>query len=204
MERKSDIAEERRQQIMEGALQVFSTKGFVKATNKDVAEAAGIQSPGLIYHYFKDKADLLRAVIERFAPPLQLLTHAEEIQALPLREALTRFGMLYLGLVEEPKIRACMKLLLGEAIRNPDFAQILGRIGPLRVLQFITEYLQKQMDVGRLRRTDPQLAARAFIGPLIVHILAQNLFQLPEQSPRTNEAIIETTVDIFLNGMTPD
>ena len=42
--------EERRQQIIDGALEVFSEKGFEKATNKDIAEAAGIGSPGLIYH----------------------------------------------------------------------------------------------------------------------------------------------------------
>src|SRR5215468_3763997 len=79
--RRTRNSEERRTQILEGALRVFSSKGFVQATNKDIAEAAGINSPGLIYHYFKDKADLLRAVIEQFAPPVQILTHAAEISA---------------------------------------------------------------------------------------------------------------------------
>ena len=49
--------ESRRQQIIDGALQVFASKGFEKATNKDIAVASGIGSPGLIYHYFKDKCD---------------------------------------------------------------------------------------------------------------------------------------------------
>lgn len=44
--------ENRRQQIIDGALQVFGTKGFEKANNKDIAVAARIGSPGLIYHYF--------------------------------------------------------------------------------------------------------------------------------------------------------
>jgi len=63
--------EDRRQQIISGALTVFSEKGFEKATNKDIAQAAGIRSPGLIYHYFKDKGDLLRQVIEQRSPALQ-------------------------------------------------------------------------------------------------------------------------------------
>jgi AcrR family transcriptional regulator len=42
--------ETRRQQIIDGALQVFATKGFERATNKDIALASKIGSPGLIYH----------------------------------------------------------------------------------------------------------------------------------------------------------
>ncbi|HBE34387.1 MAG TPA: TetR family transcriptional regulator, partial [Cyanobacteria bacterium UBA11368] len=32
--------ERRRQQIIDGALEVFASKGFEKATNKDIAQAA--------------------------------------------------------------------------------------------------------------------------------------------------------------------
>ena len=41
---------QRRQQIIDGALMVFAEKGFDKATNQEIAEAAGIGSAGLIYH----------------------------------------------------------------------------------------------------------------------------------------------------------
>ena len=77
--RDPDEYEGRRQQIIEGALQVFAHKGFEKATNKDIADAANIGSPGLIYHYFKDKADLLREVVESRAEAIRLLTHADAL-----------------------------------------------------------------------------------------------------------------------------
>ena len=48
---------ERRQQIIDGALDVFATKGFENATNKDIARASKIGSPALIYHYFRLVAD---------------------------------------------------------------------------------------------------------------------------------------------------
>src|SRR5437868_32207 len=136
-ERRQDIAEERREQIMEGALRVFSKSGFVKATNKEVADAAGIQSPGLIYHYFKDKADLLRAVIERYAPPLQLLAQADAIMELPPAEALTRFGNAYMQLIDDPNLGACIKVVFSEALREPAFARVLFGIAPLRMLRFV-------------------------------------------------------------------
>src|SRR5437763_5685288 len=114
--RKQASFDERRQQILDGALQVFSRKGYTEATNRDVAEAAGINSPGLIYHYFADKEDLLRSVIEQHAPPLQWVARAEALMALPPEEALTQLGRSYLRLVEDPQFGAFIRVLLGEAI----------------------------------------------------------------------------------------
>src|SRR2546426_8948696 len=84
--------EERRQQIIDGALQVFASRGFEQATNKEIAAAAGIGSPALIYHYFKDKSDLFRQVLEQRVPLLQLLAPPDELLALPPAEGPTRFG----------------------------------------------------------------------------------------------------------------
>jgi AcrR family transcriptional regulator len=45
-------------QILRGAAQVFSQKGFYQATTKEIAKAAPV-SEGTIYNYFKNKHDLL-------------------------------------------------------------------------------------------------------------------------------------------------
>src|ERR1041384_7972330 len=104
--------EERRQQIIDGALTVFAAKGFETATNKDIAEAAGIGSPGLIYHYFKDKSDLFRQVLEQRAPVLQLLNRGETMMELPPREALTLFGTTFIQMLENRAAISMFKLIL--------------------------------------------------------------------------------------------
>src|SRR4028118_44211 len=109
--------EQRRQQIIDGALEVFATKGFEKATNKDIAQAAGINSAGLIYHYFKDKADLFRQVAEQRSPALQLLTHTGELMERPMREMLSTFGMAFVQTMQDRTTLAVFKLVLGEALR---------------------------------------------------------------------------------------
>src|SRR5579859_2930769 len=180
--RKQELYEARRQQIIDGALQVFSTKGFIAATNRDVAEAAGINSPGLIYHYFANKEDLLRAMIEHYSPPLQLLTQAETLMALPPEQGLTQFGQAFLRVMDDPKIKACRRVLIGEAMRSPRFADILREVGPARVVwRFLADYLQRKMDEGLLHRTDPLIAAGCFVGPLIAHILTQSVLLLPDE-----------------------
>ena len=63
---------DRRDQIIDVAMRIFAQKGFIKATNKDIAREAGI-TPGLIYYYFESKGALLKAIIETRSPA-QLMT----------------------------------------------------------------------------------------------------------------------------------
>ena len=199
--RRETISDERRQQIIDGALKVVSTRGFAQATNKDIAEAAGINSPGLIYHYFTDKADLLRAVIERYGPPMQLVVQSEKFMELPLEEALTQFGLAYLRLTDDAHVGACMKVLMGEAFHNPEFAKILGEAGPMRIWQLLADYVARKMDEGVLRRADPAIAARCFIGPLVLQMLVRKVFNLVDTAVLDADALVTTNVEIFLGGL---
>src|SRR5262245_18655724 len=54
----------RRTQILDAATRVFASKGFNRATIRDVAQAAGV-ADGTIYHYFANKADLLFGLLDR-------------------------------------------------------------------------------------------------------------------------------------------
>jgi len=159
--------ESRRQQIIDGALQVFASKGFEKATNKDIAEKSGIGSPGLIYHYFKDKSDLFRQVVEQRLPLLQLLSHSDDIMTKAPYDALTLFGTAFLKEAENPTSMALIKLLLGEAFRQPQVAEMFNTIGPSRSFAFLNRYLAKQMSAGVLKPMNPGAAARCFVGPLV-------------------------------------
>ncbi|MBW4574325.1 MAG: TetR/AcrR family transcriptional regulator [Aphanothece sp. CMT-3BRIN-NPC111] len=193
--------ESRRQQIIDGALQVFASKGFEKATNKDIASASSIGSPGLIYHYFKDKSDLFRQVVEQRLPVLQLLTKSEEMMALAPEDALTLFASTFLKVVDNPTSVALVKLMLGEAIRQPLVAQMVNTIGPGRGFAFLTRYLAQQMDVGVLRPMDPGAAARCFIGPLLAFVITREVFPQPDTSTLSAETMVKTVVEVFLRGM---
>jgi AcrR family transcriptional regulator len=201
--RKEQDYEERRQQIIDGALRVFGSKGFERATNREIAEAAGIGSAGLIYHYFADKADLFREVLEQRMPLLQLLARPEDLMALPPAEALARFGRAYLKAMESPASVALMKLIFGEAVRHPKVARVFSEVGPNRAIRFLATYLEQQMDAGTLRRTDPAAAALSFFGPFIVFVLSREVLQQPDALELDAETFLATTLDVFLHGMQP-
>jgi AcrR family transcriptional regulator len=196
--------QDRRQQIIDGALTVFAEKGFEKATNKDIAEAAGIGSPGLIYHYFKDKSDLFGQVLEQRAPVLQLISRGESLMELPPREALTLFGNSFIKTLNNDAAIPMFKLILSEAVRHPIVAEMFNKIGPGRGFAFLSRYLAHQMEVGALRRADISATVRCFVGPLIAYMLTREVFVQPDALALSPEIMVATLVETFLHGMSPE
>jgi AcrR family transcriptional regulator len=196
--------EQRRQQIIDGALHVFATKGFDKATNKDIAEAAGIGSPGLIYHYFASKDDLLFQVIKHRAPLVPLERHIPALMDMPPREALSLFGRTFVAVVEKREFIAFARLILGEATRRPDLAKMISQVGPGLWLPVISRYLEQQMDAGTLRRMHPGVAARCFVGSLVAYLATTIVFEQPDTLAISGEEMVAGAVDVFLHGMQPD
>ncbi|MCB1453052.1 MAG: TetR family transcriptional regulator C-terminal domain-containing protein [Rhizobiaceae bacterium] len=62
--RQTRIQAEKRELILEAALDVFSAHGFRGATIDQIADAAGMSKPNLLY-YFKSKEDIHTTLIER-------------------------------------------------------------------------------------------------------------------------------------------
>ncbi len=194
---------ERRRQILEAALLVFSTKGFQKATNKDIAEAAGI-SPGLIYWYFKDKQDLFLSIIRERAPIFMMLAQTEQLMGLPPEQALALVARAFLGAYHSPAMVGVFRMLISEAIRFPQIAEMFYSQGLSPVLHALSAYMARQMEAGRLRQGEPMLAARTFMGMLVVHILAREVLRQPEAVALPDQQVIDNAVAVFLHGMRPD
>ncbi len=57
-------AAERREQLLDRAAELFSERGYARATTAELAKAAGVTEP-IIYRHFKSKRDLYVALIER-------------------------------------------------------------------------------------------------------------------------------------------
>ena len=62
--RRTRIQQEKRELILEAALEVFSTHGFRGSTIDQIAEAAGMSKPNLLY-YFRRKEDIHETLMER-------------------------------------------------------------------------------------------------------------------------------------------
>ena len=107
-------AEQRREQLLDVAAQLFATRGYAGATTSQIAKEAGVTEP-IIYRHFKSKRDLFVALIERTGR-----------QTLELWEA-------DLSKSENPAIR--LARLLGE---NP-MVSVDGRVGYRVMLQSVSD-----------------------------------------------------------------
>ena len=170
---------DRRQQILDGALRTFSRDGYHKATIKSIAEEAGIRSPALLYHYFDNKRALLEAVIGEFAPfqgtPLADPDTAGHWLDLPPDVLLPQFIGRLLSLRDDPTIMRLIRIYFSEAVRDEDVAAAVGAIQQ-RGLTFLESYLERQIELGRLRSHDVPSAARMLVGTMIVYVLGADVF----------------------------
>jgi AcrR family transcriptional regulator len=64
MSPRPDVSEERIDQILDAACEVFVEKGFQKARMDDIADKSGL-SKGALYWYFNSKDDIVLGIFER-------------------------------------------------------------------------------------------------------------------------------------------
>ncbi len=191
---------DRRQQILDAALKVFSHKGFHKATNKDVAEAAGGISPGLIYWYFTNKEDLLLSVVRERATLLQLVERADEMMLLTPEQFFRQIASAYVSAISNNG--ALFRIMFSEVSRFPQLGEMLYRLLIGKLFGLIDRYLQAKIASGELRPIDTATAARNFMGMLVIQGLAREVFHQPEAIATSNALLVDTIVDMTLHGLT--
>lgn len=107
--RQRQPPEERRQQIIDGAVSFFSEVGFEGGT-RALAKRLGITQP-LIYHFFPTKSDLLREVYKSVFLGRWQQEWEDQISdpGVALRERLINFYTRYTEIIFNPEwIRICM------------------------------------------------------------------------------------------------
>lgn len=192
---------DRRAQILEAAFEEFSAKGFKGATIKSIAQVAELQSPALIYWYFPDKEALFREVLESRIPVLRTVRDPAGLLDLPPEKVLPTIARGYLSTFDDPAAQRMVRLMVGEAMRRPEIAEIFGNTVIKRVLGFLKSYMARQIELGRLRPHDVRASARAFMGMLLPQAGGKVFFPAIREDGLTDEEHIQAAVGIFLRGL---
>ncbi len=193
--------EERRQQIIRGALQAFSEKGYLGTSNKDIAQAAGINSAALIYHYFESKEALFQAVIAENLPPVHLAEQMAFLKSMAVRDALTFIGTAIVNAMAQPQATILMRLMLAEALREPEVARAVYKGGPAHVLAFLYDYFGYLIQEQHFKEADLGATVRCFVGPLLAFVMSSSLLDFADEQTPDATVMVETAVTIFLAGM---
>ena len=195
---------DRREQVLGAAFEDVAAKGFKGVTIKSTEDAAGLQSPALIYWYFPDKEALFREVLESQIPVLRAVRDPAGLLDLPPEKVLPTIARRYLSTFDSPVAQRMVRLMVGEAMRRPEVAEILGSAVIKRVLGFLKRYMARQVELGRLRPHDVRSSARAFMGMLVPQAGGKLFFPAIREDGLTDEEHVETAVKIFLEGLKPE
>ncbi len=193
--------EERREQIVRGAFQIFAEKGFDATTNKEIARTAGISSTGLIYHYFKDKIALLRAVIEMQLGERPEQEFREALLQMSLEDGLHRVARHFLEDIRNPGTTAFVRVLMGEAMRRPEFAKILSEVLVSRMFTGVMAFFRHHQELGNLQPGDPALMTLRFVGSLTSVLIMREVLQIPAVRELDFDTIERGMVEDFLRGV---
>ena len=191
---------DRKQQLLETALDVFSRKGFEGATTKEIAAAAGI-TEAVIFHHFPSKQALYTAVLDyklqshEMSPWLaqikaameaeddELLFHTMALHILEIYRNDTRFE----------------RMILFAALEGHDLALSHFREHALPFFQSLERYIRRRQAAGALRNIKPQCILLAAFA--IVHQYGQDtqMFGFPRFGQ--DKAVAEAFVSILMDGV---
>lgn len=192
-------AEERRQQIVEAAIELFSRKGFRGTRTREIAEAAGI-SEAMIFKHFATKRDLYSTIIEAKSATEALLARAA-IAAQKKDDAgvLRAVGLKMIEQTEaDPSL---MRLLLFSALEGHELSDIFFESRVKRLHEFLSNYIHEGIEDKRFRSMDALVAARGFIGMIVHYLLIHELFGIKRPPRSSPEAVVELFASIFLKGI---
>jgi AcrR family transcriptional regulator len=201
MARTPKVVEDRRDQLIDAAMRVYSQKGFTRATNKDIAREAGI-TPGLIYYYFESKEALLKAIIETRSPAQLMTTLPPQALELPPQLFLRMLILRALSIIESEQLIQLIRMLLPEIVHNPEMASIASSMIQ-RILEFLGSYVEKQVGKGALRPIDGVLTAQVTIGSVLAFVLRRQIIGDPVALAYTHEQIAEAVSETVLQGILP-
>jgi len=197
---KRMAGEDRRRQILQVAIELFSKRGFGGTTTKQIADAAGV-SEAIIFRHFATKQDLYAAILDFQAQEMGKHLWMEELREIAEQEDDEKlFRAIAARMIAGYGANvAFQRLIAYSALEGHEFSRILhSRALPFHA--FLCEYIARRQEKGALRHLSPGLIVFALLSMPAHYGLLTKLygFDLVKSS---DEEAVSAFVQILLNGI---
>nr|WP_299594873.1 TetR/AcrR family transcriptional regulator [Sphingomonas bacterium] len=162
-----DRRERRRQAMLDAAKELFLERGFDAVSLNEIVRRSG-GSLSTLYELFDNKLGVLRAVVagERF-------DGIGRIEAIVAQgdDPVTTLRAIAAEIHEEllrPDAIGMMRVVMGESLRNPDFARGLYALAHVPFVDLLVKLFGRWNEQGKASMPCPYIAAELFLG-LVVH-----------------------------------
>jgi TetR/AcrR family fatty acid metabolism transcriptional regulator len=200
---ESTARRDKRTAILDAAIRVFARTGYHGARVSDIAEEAGI-AYGLVYHYFKNKEEVLKTIFEERWGGFLDVVEAIAASEASTREKLENVARLILNAY---RVRPeWVKVLVLEIQRSSRFAEP-GQIHAVgKLFQTIAGILRAGQRAGEIRADlDPEIACYVLIGGLeiVITALVLDVIEIERGQSESEyfDRVAGTVVETLVNGM---
>jgi AcrR family transcriptional regulator len=198
--------DERRSQILQLAINLFSQRGFNGTTTKEIAKAAGV-SEAMVFRHFATKGELYDAILNYKAHEggRSLPWEGDLVisQAIENKDDYAVFYNLALNAMNKHQSEPdFMRLLFHSALEEHELADRFFDEFIVRIYEFISEYVAKRQKDGVMREVEPKIVVRAFLGMMIHHSLNNILWDKSRRLLNiSNEEAAKNFAEILLHGV---
>ena len=199
---REEKSERSRRQVLDAALQLFSTHGYRATSVREIADDAGV-STGNVYHHFPDKETIFNTLLDElwtitdtrrfpFRRALVAGQFPDNLEALgaaardSVREFRQYFALIYVDVIEFEGTH--VRKFYGDMSQR--FADTLGRNGGL-------DRIATKLRPGVSPISALLLTQRLFFSYFTIEIL----FNVPEPFGKDSAEVINEIADILRNGM---
>ena len=192
---------DRRRTILRAAIDVFARKGYHGCRIADVAREAGV-AYGLVYHYFKNKDELLETVFETgwsgFVARLRSVAEGEGNLEEKVR------GIAHVAFEAYRVDPRAVKVLILEIARSPAGSRVNRQTAFADVIRMSAEMFTRAQQAGELRAdVDPLLAASVLFGALEMGLTAFVVGLMDSRDAGRLEHAQVQIAESFLRGVLP-
>jgi TetR/AcrR family transcriptional regulator len=193
-------ASDRRSQILDVALNVFSKKGLNGATTKEIAAAAGV-TEAIIFRHFPSKQALYEAVLEAQIGGVRYqrwLGCARECMA--RNDDVGLFRTIATAIIESYSVDARIeRVMLFAALEGNEQGLAHCRSASLPIYELLRDYLEKRQRAGALAGYHPAAILIAIAGMAQRYAMSTEMFGFASEiSP---EEAVETFTRILMTGI---
>jgi AcrR family transcriptional regulator len=193
-------AETTRDKILEAALKLFSQKGFLGATTRDIAKAARVAEVTLFRH-FPSKEKLFEEVIRRYSFLPALKGILPGLEQASYEEALLEIARRFLATLDER--RDLVRIMLAQRHLYPAQVKKIFRGFLGEMIRMLADYFYQLQGKGILRPFDPESGAKAFLGAFFAYVNFLGFFLEPSGKSHA-EKFAGDYVRIFIKGTLAD
>jgi AcrR family transcriptional regulator len=194
--------EDRPEQIIKAALEVFGECGLANARLQDIAERAGV-SKGTIYLYFPNKEELFREMIRQTAVAAIERAEQANVPGTPTNQILA-FMRGYWAFVRSPVFITIYRLVLGELHQFPDLARFYAQEVVARGQKLLAGIIRRGIDAGEFREIDPMVAARMLVAIIVMNgIWRDEHTGVPLLAHKSDEEVFNELAQFYLHAIAP-